>query len=184
MGLCKPANCDELENAKNSIYGVLSYIAPEVLRGKNYTKASDIYSFGIIIYEMISGLPPYHDIGHDKYLAIKICQGFRPRFNIKVPQLIVNLIKRCLDAEPLNRPIAKEIRSILWIWRMDDNLELMKQIKEAEKVNSIQPIPSTDLKLSFETHSEAIYTSRLLNFGDLPYPMIIMTIISTQFSGN
>ncbi|UZO01173.1 uncharacterized protein OCT59_012277 [Rhizophagus irregularis] len=65
---------------------------------------------------------------------------------------------------------------------MDDNLELMKQIKEAEKVNSIQPIPSTDLKLSFETHSEAIYTSRLLNFGDLPYPMIIMTIISTQFS--
>ncbi|GBC14621.2 kinase-like domain-containing protein [Rhizophagus irregularis DAOM 181602=DAOM 197198] len=42
MGLCRPANCDASEN---SIYGNLPYIAPEILRGKNYTKASDIYSF-------------------------------------------------------------------------------------------------------------------------------------------
>ncbi|EXX67155.1 Ypk2p [Rhizophagus irregularis DAOM 197198w] len=83
MGLCKPAI---LENTKNSIYGVLPYVAPEVLRGQNYTKAADIYSFGIIMYEVISGLPPYHDVSHDKNLAIKICQGLRPRFsNIKVP---------------------------------------------------------------------------------------------------
>src|ERR1051325_4355173 len=39
MGLCKPA---ALEKTKNNIYGVLSYIAPEVLRGQNYTKAADI----------------------------------------------------------------------------------------------------------------------------------------------
>src|SRR6266496_5374700 len=103
-----------LENTSNNkIYGVLPYIAPEILRGQNYTKASDIYSFGIIMYEVISGLPPYHDVSHDINLAIKICQGLRPKLNIKVPQLIVHLIKRCLDANPLNRPTAKEIRKIL-----------------------------------------------------------------------
>ncbi|RIA87166.1 kinase-like domain-containing protein, partial [Glomus cerebriforme] len=107
MGLCKPVNYDALE--KKSVYGVLSYIAPEVLRGQNYTKASDIYSFGIIMYEMISGLPPYHDVSHDENLAMKICQGLRPRFNIKVPQLIVHLIKRCLDANQLNRPTVQEV---------------------------------------------------------------------------
>ena len=51
MGLCKPA--DALENSKK-IYGVLPYVAPEILRGQNYTKAADIYSFGIIMYEVSS----------------------------------------------------------------------------------------------------------------------------------
>ena len=90
MGLCRPADYNKLENTNNNnIYGVLPYIAPEILRGQNYTKAADVYSFGIIMYEVISGLPPYHDVSHDKSLAMKICLGFRPRFNIKVPQLIV-----------------------------------------------------------------------------------------------
>ncbi|RIA83893.1 kinase-like domain-containing protein, partial [Glomus cerebriforme] len=106
MGLCKPADYNKLENTKKSVYGVLPYIAPEILRGQNYTKAADIYSFGIVMYEVISGLPPYHDVSHDENLAIKICQGLRPNFNIKVPKLIVHLIKRCLDANPLNRPTA------------------------------------------------------------------------------
>ena len=120
MGLCKPADYNKLENTnKNKIYGVLPYIAPEILRGQNYTKAADVYSFGIIMYEVFSGLPPYHDVSHDKNLAMKICLGFRPRFNIKVPQLIVHLIKRCLDANPLNRPSAEEVKDILWSWHGD-----------------------------------------------------------------
>ena len=117
MGLCRPADYNKLENTnKNKIYGVLPYIAPEILRGQNYTKAADVYSFGIIMYEVFSGLPPYHDVSHDKILAMKICLGFRPRFNIKVPQLIVHLIKSCLDANPLNRPTANELCNILHPW--------------------------------------------------------------------
>ena len=39
VGLCKPANYDKLDNTNsNNIYGVLPYIAPEILRGQNYTK--------------------------------------------------------------------------------------------------------------------------------------------------
>ncbi len=70
---------------KKSTYGVLPYMTPEILWGQNYDKASDVYSFVIIMYEVISGLPPYHDVSHDKNLAIKICEGLRPKFNIKVP---------------------------------------------------------------------------------------------------
>ncbi|POG82136.1 kinase-like domain-containing protein, partial [Rhizophagus irregularis DAOM 181602=DAOM 197198] len=179
MGLCKPA--DYKENTKNKVYGVLPYIAPEVLRGQNYTKASDIYSFGIIMYELISGLPPYHDLSHDKNLAIKICLGLRQRFHIKVPQLIVHLIKRCLDANPLNRPSVSEIYNIVrsWIVVLCDSCELsqsellQEQIKEADEMNRNSPtntLPSTSLALSYVTHSEAIYTSRLLDFNNLPEP--------------
>src|ERR1700722_15043991 len=135
MGLNKPAD----DESKNNTYGVLPYIAPEILQGQNYTKAADIYSFGIIIYEVISGLPPYYDISHDNSLAIKICQGFRPRFNIKVPQLIVHLIKRCLDANPLNRPTANELHVDLIQWlgasKSTEETELKKQIKEADEIN-------------------------------------------------
>ncbi|GBB92101.1 hypothetical protein RclHR1_19640001 [Rhizophagus clarus] len=168
MGLCKPADHSLSEN---NIYGVLQYIAPEILRGQNYTEASDIYSFGIIMYEVISELPPYHDMIHDQYLSIKICQGLRPRFSIKVPQLIVHLIKRCLDANPLNRPTALEISEILNPWSLSN--ELREQIKEAEKANDDLPTgntSSTSLGLSYEKHSGAVYTSRLLNFDNLPKP--------------
>ncbi|GES87634.1 kinase-like domain-containing protein [Rhizophagus clarus] len=200
MGLCKPADFDESKSMKNSIYGVLPYIAPEVLRGHNYTKAADIYSFGIIMYEVISGLPPYHDLSHDKNLAIKICHGLRPRFNIKVPELIVSLIKKCLDANPLNRPKAEEIRKILdhWVNQSEVESEIANQIKEAEEINynlstglipSNYLLPSANLGLSYKTHSEAIYTSRLFNFNNLPeqknsddYYQQYDNIISREFS--
>ena len=153
------------------------------------------------MYEVFSGLPPYHNVSHDKNLAIKICQGFRPKFNIKVPQLFVHLIKRCLDANPLNRPTACEIYKMLRQW-YDELLvgdpgyqtELQEQVKEAEEINNLSTnsaIPPTSLALSYETHSEAIYTSRLLNFNNLPEPKNSDdyykrndNIISKEYSGN
>src|SRR5438046_8884396 len=100
---------------------------------------------------------------------MKICLGFRPKFNIKVPQLIMHLIKSCLDANPLNRPTAREVKDILYSWwdgfdEQNEQIELKKQIKEAEEINNLSTnniIPSTSLALSYKTHLEAIYTSRL-----------------------
>src|ERR1051325_12221823 len=50
LGLCKPVNYYSSTD-KNDIYGVLPYVAPEVLRGNSYTLASDVYSFGMIMWE-------------------------------------------------------------------------------------------------------------------------------------
>src|SRR5688572_26848091 len=100
LGLCKPVD----EQDEKKIHGVLPYVAPEVLRSKTYTQSADVYSFGILACEILSGLPPYHNLPHDELLAIKICQGLRPKFNnVKVPLLLENLIYQCLDADPLNR---------------------------------------------------------------------------------
>ncbi|CAB5208297.1 unnamed protein product [Rhizophagus irregularis] len=81
----------------------------------------------------------------------------------------------CLDANPLNRPTANEIKESLkgWYNEFYDQIELQKQIKEADEINDSLPtssIPSTNLGLTYETHSEAVYTSRLLNFNNLPEP--------------
>ncbi|RIB30207.1 kinase-like domain-containing protein, partial [Gigaspora rosea] len=64
FGLCKPVSQD---SSSNEIYRVLPYINPVVLYkgGKEYTRKSDIYSFRIIMSEVFTGYPPYHDISHD-----------------------------------------------------------------------------------------------------------------------
>ena len=59
LGLCQPANANSSLNENKKIYGVLPYVAHEVLRGREYTQASDIYGFGVIAYEVCTGLPPY-----------------------------------------------------------------------------------------------------------------------------
>ncbi|GET02559.1 kinase-like domain-containing protein [Rhizophagus clarus] len=101
----------------------------------------------------------------------------RPRFNTKVPQLIVQMIKRCLDADLLNRPKAEEIKDILYNWQYNggdsQSAELQRQIEEADIINdnlSKNNVPQTNLGISYNTHSEAIYMSRLLSFNNLPKP--------------
>src|SRR4051812_34009915 len=138
LGLYKPTNAKSSQSGNKKIYGVLPYVAPEVLRGKEYTQASDIYGFGIIAYEVCTGLPPYHDIAHDESLAIRICQGLRPTSNYKIPQLILDIIKQCWNADPLKRPNAKEVYKLLnglYHNEDDENSIIYKQIKEADEVN-------------------------------------------------
>ena len=169
LGLCKPAD----EKTDKNVYGVLPYVAPEVLRGKEYTQASDIYGFGIIIYEVVNGLPPYHDMAHDEFLAVKICQGLRPKFIIKVPQLLEDIAKQCVDADPLKRPTAFDLYFKFKECNSNENSEIHKQIKEADEFNIMHPTLtnlSNDSELTYTTHPQAIYTSRLLNFKNLPEP--------------
>ncbi|RIA95555.1 kinase-like domain-containing protein, partial [Glomus cerebriforme] len=105
-GFCKPADEDSL-NSDN--YGVMPYMAPEILRGKKYTKASDIYSFGIIMNEIISIIPSFNNEPHDRNLASDICHGKCLRIREEVPEFLKELIQKCWDANPENRPTSKEI---------------------------------------------------------------------------
>ncbi|RIA86221.1 kinase-like domain-containing protein, partial [Glomus cerebriforme] len=103
FGLCRSAD----DNKKQEIiHGALPYIAPEVLRGYQYTKATDIYSFGIIMNELITEKTPYDDdIPHDPlFLTINICKGLRPKISEDTPKLLNDLIMKCWDAKAENRP--------------------------------------------------------------------------------
>ncbi|PKY24787.1 kinase-like protein [Rhizophagus irregularis] len=75
LGTSKSAteNDDNNDNEEDNIYGIISYVAPEVLQGKKYTKASDIYSFGMIMWELMVGRRPFWDRNHNTELIIEIC---------------------------------------------------------------------------------------------------------------
>ena len=104
--MCQPLN--EKGNP-NRIFGVIPYLAPEVLSRKPYTKESDIYSFGMIMWEHTTGKKPFHDRPHDHYLMIDILNGERPQITDDTPEFYADLMKRCWDRNPENRPTAKEI---------------------------------------------------------------------------
>ncbi|RGB32580.1 kinase-like domain-containing protein [Rhizophagus diaphanus] len=179
LGLYQPANVKYSQGDHKKVYGVLPYVAPEVLRGDEYTQESDIYAFGIIAYEVCTGIPPYHDITHDGFLAIRICQGQRPKSNYKIPKIILNIIKQCWDADLLKRPKANELYNLFHdlynniYSNYDSDLEINKQIEKVNKFNEklIRSSSSYNgITLSYITNSQAIYASRLLDFKNLPAP--------------
>ncbi|POG59112.1 kinase-like domain-containing protein [Rhizophagus irregularis DAOM 181602=DAOM 197198] len=115
MGLCgEVGNEDETK-----IYGVMPYVAPEVLRGKPYTQAADVYSFGMVMYYIITGKQPFENRAHDSLLALDICNGIRPEIP-EIPEipelksnLYIDLMKKCWDSDPDKRPNVELIGTIL-----------------------------------------------------------------------
>ncbi|RHZ73219.1 hypothetical protein Glove_232g216 [Diversispora epigaea] len=178
FGLSKLITKNIKNTKKNTISGVLPYIAPEVLSGEEYaySKAVDVYSFAFVAYELITGLPPYHDVSHDKSLAFKICNGFRPKIPFHTPKWITQIVMRCWDARITHRPTFEELEKELdkyWSIYYKGNSEITIQIKEAEEFSKNQTIADTKrttTPINYKTHPQAIYTSRLLNFSNLPKP--------------
>ncbi|GBC10042.1 hypothetical protein RclHR1_00930020 [Rhizophagus clarus] len=160
LGLCKPVKSFL---KKNDIYGVIPFMAPEVLRGKPYTTASDIYSFSIIMWEFTSGVPPFNDKAHDHQLSISICKGERLEIIENTPQCYVDLMKKCWNEDPLKRPSAVEVKNIIenWIFR-----SYKDKINEELKNNIMEFInaPIVHNNPTIEQHPQAYYTSRLLGF--------------------
>ena len=78
MGLCGEVGNTDGNTDETKIHGVMPYVAPEVLRGKLYTQAADISSFGMIMYFIATGNQPFANCAHDEFLAISICDGNRP----------------------------------------------------------------------------------------------------------
>src|SRR5437764_3241380 len=107
LGLCQQV-VDKKDNP-NKIFGVIPYLAPEVLSKKIYTKESDIYSFGMIMWELTTGKKPFHDRLHDQYLMLDILKGERPQITKDTPEFYAELMKKCWDHNPENRPTAEEI---------------------------------------------------------------------------
>ncbi len=169
LGLCKPVKYFQSHSKKNEIYGVLPFVVPEILRGKPYTTASDIYSFSMIMWELTSGIFPFDDREHGFHLALNICNGERPEIIENTPQCYIDLMKKCWDEDPLKRPNARKIKNIIENWcenigsrkNISENINYnIKEFYEADKFLKQEQINVSTSK----SHPHAYHTSRLLDF--------------------
>ncbi|RGB33276.1 kinase-like domain-containing protein, partial [Rhizophagus diaphanus] len=106
LGLSKSSLNDDEDN---EVYGIIPYVAPEVLQGQKYTKASDIYSFGMIMWELMTGRRPFWDRNHDTDLIIEICDGLRPPIVTNAPEGYIELMQKCWHPDPNKRPTTHDL---------------------------------------------------------------------------
>jgi serine/threonine protein kinase len=151
LGISKPLNDEE----DNEIYGIIPYIAPEIFQGQKYTKASDIYSFGMVMWELMTGRKPFWDQNHDTELIIEICDGLRPPIVTNAPEGYIELMQKCWHPDPNERPTANELFKI---FAFKGNLYYWK-----EKTNPTKIIESPDIGPITTSNPGAIYKSRPLS---------------------
>src|SRR6266536_1503835 len=151
LGLSKSATDSADDN--NEKYGIIPYMAPEIFQGQKYTKASDIYSFGMIMWEFITSRRPFWDQNHDTDLIIQICDGLRPPIVTNAPEGYIELMQKCWHSDQNERPTANELDKKLHEICYDPNNtnDTMKIIKSPD----IGPIKTNN--------PSAIYKSRSLS---------------------
>ena len=88
--------------------GTAQWTAPEIYQTSTYNNKVDVYSFGMILYELVTDLPPfYKDPPND--IPRLILQEHRPRLKKTVPPNLSMLIEACWNQDPNQRPTFYQI---------------------------------------------------------------------------
>jgi len=157
LGLCILQS--EVDDIKD-IVGVMPYLAPELLSGHgSYSQATDIYAFGMIMWEISSHEKPFLEFVHDKLLALRIFRGLRPTITDDTPPFYRDLMQKCWHSDPTQRPTAREIYMLIFNWEGFTTQEIQDQLVTAEEIRQRN---MTTKKQSKTQHPGAIYTSRLM----------------------
>ncbi|EGR29349.1 protein kinase domain protein [Ichthyophthirius multifiliis] len=97
--------------------GTPEYIAPEIIKCKQsnykdgYTKKCDTWAFGIFLYELIIGQPPFTHPQRNWNIIMKLIIANNPQFSEDINSDAKDLILKCLKNEPQERPNWNEIKS-------------------------------------------------------------------------
>ena len=141
------------------IMGVMPYVAPELFKDGAYSKASDVYSFGILMWEISSEKKPFHEFIHDQLLALRIFNGLRPTITEDTPQFYRDLMQKCWHSDPTQRPTAKEISELTDMWRYFPTQEIKDQLANVEELRERHISTKKETQIQ---HPGAIYTSRIM----------------------
>jgi eukaryotic-like serine/threonine-protein kinase len=88
-----------------AMLGTMEYMSPEQAQGKELKASSDIFTMGIILYELLAGITPFHAESAIASLLMRTQQRAAPLVDIdkKIPGSLSNIVAKCLEKDPANR---------------------------------------------------------------------------------
>ena len=101
------------EQISENFFGTPLYAAPEVWEDGNYSAASDVYAFGMLMYQILTGVTPFMDVKNPFDLSKMVTNGERPEIPHETPEVLGNLIKKCTKQNPADRPNFESILTVL-----------------------------------------------------------------------
>ncbi|KAG6486505.1 hypothetical protein ZIOFF_055081 [Zingiber officinale] len=113
--------------------GTYRWMAPEVIQHKPYDQKADIFSFGIVIWELLTAKLPYQYLTPIQAAVGVVQQGLRPTIPNTHPKL-AELLERCWKQDPADRPDFSEILEILQLIAEEVEGETYDSQKEAFSV--------------------------------------------------
>jgi serine/threonine protein kinase len=122
LSVVKPRG--EVLRDKDSIPGTPLWMSPEVLQGKDVDEKADVYSYGLVLWEILSRAEPF--LHHDNYAMFKrsVCfKNERPPMPENCLPSLRYLIEACWQKEPVKRPSFAQIIPMLDIVVVDATVE-------------------------------------------------------------
>jgi len=123
FGCCARFN----DKAKLNFCGTIEYMAPEVLRREMCDEKADIWSLGILLYEMLHGRAPYQ--GRREKSTIRQILHSKPFFG-RISEDAKELIEKLLNSDPNKRPEVWEIFNSPWVKRMQKEFGIKDRVCE------------------------------------------------------
>lgn len=109
MGTSSRSKDEVDDNRAASFVGTAEYVSPELLTNKNACKASDLWAFGCIIYQLLAGRPPFK--AGSEYLTFQKIVNLDYEFPVGFPPAARDLIERCLVLDPARRLTIEHIKN-------------------------------------------------------------------------
>lgn len=107
-----------LQNYMTGKIGTYQWMAPEVVSSHQYTEKADVFSFGIILWQIASRQAPYRNVPGVQVAHDVLHKDLRPSIPKKTPQQFSWLMRRCWDKNPDKRPSFSEIINQLEVMKL------------------------------------------------------------------
>ncbi|PKA64616.1 Serine/threonine-protein kinase HT1 [Apostasia shenzhenica] len=106
---CEELYCDALADDA----GTYRWMAPEMIKHKRYGRKVDVYSFGLLLWEMVTGTVPFEDMTPIQAAFAVVNKNMRPIIPSDCPVALRALIEQCWSSLPEKRPEFSEIVKVL-----------------------------------------------------------------------